>query len=349
MACGGNWMNKRSYAGIDYFRMIAALLVVAIHVAPFAVWSKGADFMFTYCLGRIAVPFFFMTTGYFVLAPYVFHKEEKRRSFQKFFVKNFSVYVVATLFYVPVSWYAGKLPHSVGEFFKKFFFDGTFYHLWYFPAVLTGCLLLVLLVRKSVLPALAFAIPAYLIALLGDSYYGLIRGVPALKTLYDSMEKTIGQTRNGIFFAPIFLLMGMMLAMPKFRCSRQFSYWGAGVSVCCMLMEGYVSYHMHLQKHNSMYLFLAPTMYFVFQILLYIPGKAPAWVRNSSMLLYIIHPAVIIGLRVIAKKANLTELLIEHTFVHYLAVCALSILAVWLIQVIFGRRGEYVPERAGVD
>lgn len=61
----------RLAAGIDYFRMAAAFMVIAIHIAPFADWSEEADFLLTYCLGRVAVPFFFMTTGYFVLAPYV--------------------------------------------------------------------------------------------------------------------------------------------------------------------------------------------------------------------------------------------------------------------------------------
>ena len=62
--------QKKNYGAIDNFRFLAALLIVAIHTSPLASFSGTADFLVTYCFGRIAVPFFFMVTGFFVLAPY---------------------------------------------------------------------------------------------------------------------------------------------------------------------------------------------------------------------------------------------------------------------------------------
>lgn len=67
---GSTYAKPREYAGIDFFRIFAAVLVIAIHTAPFSVISGDLDFLLTYCLGRIAVPFFLMTTGYFVLGPW---------------------------------------------------------------------------------------------------------------------------------------------------------------------------------------------------------------------------------------------------------------------------------------
>ena len=63
-------MKAKNYAGVDLFRIPAALMVAAIHIAPFSTWNRVGDVLLTYCLGRIAVPFFLMTTGFFVLAPY---------------------------------------------------------------------------------------------------------------------------------------------------------------------------------------------------------------------------------------------------------------------------------------
>ena len=62
--------QKKSYGAIDNFRLAAALLIVAIHTAPLASFSPTVDFLVTYCFGRVAVPFFFLVTGFFVLAPY---------------------------------------------------------------------------------------------------------------------------------------------------------------------------------------------------------------------------------------------------------------------------------------
>ena len=62
--------QKKTYGAIDNFRLAAALLIVAIHTGPLDSFSPAADFLVTYCFGRIAVPFFLMVTGFFVLAPY---------------------------------------------------------------------------------------------------------------------------------------------------------------------------------------------------------------------------------------------------------------------------------------
>lgn len=60
---------RKTYDAIDNFRLVAAVLIVAIHTAPLASFSDTADFLVTYCFGRIGVPFFLMVTGFFVQAP----------------------------------------------------------------------------------------------------------------------------------------------------------------------------------------------------------------------------------------------------------------------------------------
>ena len=99
-------------AGIDYFRMAAAFMVIAIHIAPFSYWNRDLDFLLTYCLFRVAVPFFFMTTGYFVLAPYVKSGFRRKRSFYKFMVKNTALYLAVTALYLPLTIYSGNLPQG---------------------------------------------------------------------------------------------------------------------------------------------------------------------------------------------------------------------------------------------
>lgn len=58
---------QQGYKDINYFRMVAALLVVAIHTSPLCSYSQLGDFILTRMIARVAVPFFFMTTGFFVL------------------------------------------------------------------------------------------------------------------------------------------------------------------------------------------------------------------------------------------------------------------------------------------
>ncbi len=324
--------QSKNYAGIDYFRLIAALFVIAIHIGPFESCSSTVDYLFTYCLGRIAVPFFLMVTGYFVIAPYIISQFEKKHALKKYLLKNTGLYLGATIFYLPLALYADNLPKSIPEAFKNFFFDGTFYHLWYFPAAVMGCVLLVFFLKRSFAAAALFAMTAYIIGIFGDSYYGLIQDIPFLHFFYKGIFSFSSYTRNGIFFAPIFLLLGVFAADSDFPCPKCFLQLGFSLSLIGMILEGLLTYSLDLQKHNSMYLFLIPTMYFLFRLLLTIQGKAPSLIRKSAMWIYIIHPAVIVLLRGIAKKAKMTELLIENTLIQYLSVCLLSVSIAFAIQ-----------------
>ena len=342
-------MRNKTFAGIDYFRLIAAFMVIAIHTSPLSVWNEGIDFLITYCVGRIAVPFFFMTTGYFVLAPYVLSNFKKKSPIHKYLVKNIRLYLIVTAIYIPISVYSGNMPHSIMELMKQLLFDGTFYHLWYFPAAIIGCILLACLTKKSILAAVYFSIIAYVIGIFGDSYYGIIENVPFLNTLYNGIFFVSSYTRNGIFFAPIYILLGMLLAVPEFHCRENICKWGLVLSSLFMLLEGWVTYSLNLQKHNSMYLFLLPVMYFLFQLLLNISGRVPAWIRGGSMMLYIIHPAVIIVVRGIAKVTRLTKILVDNTFIQYIFVCILSLIAAFCIQVFWERGNRNVPKRKSMD
>ena len=60
--------SQHPTGGIDRFRIVAALLIVAIHIPPL---TGVPDFILSHVLARVAVPFFLMTTGYFVLPGYL--------------------------------------------------------------------------------------------------------------------------------------------------------------------------------------------------------------------------------------------------------------------------------------
>ena len=62
--------SSKGYAGIDCFRMIAAFMVIAIHTSPFLSWNETLDFLITFVICRLAVPFFLTCTGFFVLGSF---------------------------------------------------------------------------------------------------------------------------------------------------------------------------------------------------------------------------------------------------------------------------------------
>ena len=70
-----------------------------------------------------------------------------------------------------------------------------------------------------------------------------------------------------------------------------------------------------------MYVFLPAVMYFLFALLLIPRGKAAGWMAPFSLLVYILHPWVIVLVRGAARAAGLWGPLVENSVGHYLAVC----------------------------
>ena len=256
--------KPRNYGGLDAFKVIAALLVVAIHTSPLASYSAAGDFFLTRCLARVAVPFFFMVTGHFVLGPVL----EGQRAFApvgRQIKKILLLYLIAVVLYLPIGWYAGHY-QALGplDVVRLLVFDGTFYHLWYFPACALGLLVVYALARALPGRGLWAAVSIlYLLALLGDSYYGLTAQLPALAAVYDGGFHLFSYTRNGLFMAPLFLLLGARLGRRGPAPLPGLAGVGLALSLALMTGEGFLLRHFQFQRHDSMYLLLPLVMVFL--------------------------------------------------------------------------------------
>ena len=347
--------------GLDDFKWIAAALVVAIHTSPLESLNKTADFLLTRVLARLSVPFFFMVTGYFVL--YGAYKAGNFVKIKRTLIKLFFLYLGTTFLYLPV-----RLYQFIGEetflhnntpgtillhMAKAFFFDGTYYHLWYLPAVGLGLVIawagLTIFGKKG---TFLCAGVLYVIGLMGDSYYGLTEKIPVLDSCYVAMFRIFSHTRNGLFFAPLFLLLGYEAAAKihsngqvaglmqeggkTLRENKLFFY----STLLLMCGEGLGLHILGWQRHDSMYLLLPFCMQGLFGMLLLKEKgilkidvlKKEQWrsfYERGPMLLYFLHPAVILVVRGFVKVTGLTFLLTVSP-VYYIAVLGGSLVLVYI-------------------
>lgn len=150
--CGVIVMNKRAgYIGIDRFRVVAALLVVAVHTSPLASFGDFPDYVLTRILARLGVPFFFAATGFFLLAPYAKDKKRSADAVLRFLKKTGLVYAIAIAIYLPINIYAGHFTSNqpVVTILRLLLLEGTMYHLWYLPAAMLGVCIVWGLLRVS--------------------------------------------------------------------------------------------------------------------------------------------------------------------------------------------------------
>lgn len=305
-------------AALDRFRLAAAVLVVAIHTSPLATWTETGDFWLTRVLARVAVPFFLMVTGYFL-------GKKNWRGAGRTVLKTLALYAVAVALYLPLNLYNGGF--SPAEWLRRLAVDGTFYHLWYFPAVILGVVIAWGLSRLGMGPALVIAGLLYLVGLGGDSYYGFAAGVPALGALYGHIFDFCSYTRNGLFFAPLFLLLGAAGA----ELGGGVSAVGTAVSLGAMSLEALWLRSAGVQRHDSMYVLLPVVMVFLFSLLLAMDRGRDRRARDMSLLVYLFHPWCIVLVRGGAKVVKLQSLLIDNSGGHFLVVLAVSLCAAWCV------------------
>lgn len=320
-------MSRERYdTGIDWLRLAAAILVIAIHTSPLADFNETGDFILTRVLARIAVPFFFITSGYFLLSRY----HDSDRKLRHFLKKTGWIYGASILLYLPLNFRNGYFSQSqlLPELLKDLIFDGTMYHLWYLPASMLGMLIAWKLVEKlDFSKGLVMALLLYLVGLFGDSYYVVVEKLPLLKAFYDRLFELFDYTRNGLFFAPVFLILGGFIADERRKLSSVEAGVGFLISLGLLLAEALILHRHGFQRHDSMYVFLLPAMYFLFHLVLLWKGRRIPLLRPASLVVYLIHPLVI---------AAVWRFSSQNSLFHFGLVCLLSLLfsfamaALWL-------------------
>lgn len=355
-------MGKESeYRGLDIFRYIAALLVIAIHTYPLEQISPVGEFIVTRVIARTAVPFFLMTTGAFLLSD---NCGNKKRLYG-FIRKTGVIYLISIIIYLPLNFYNKYFTpdNGIWERLKDLLFDGTFYHLWYLPASILGGILAFYGIRRlGYKKSFVIAAVLYVVGLFGDSYYGVIKGIVPIKAMYDVFFAVSSYTRNGIFYAPVFMILGGIVMRgiggksgEGHNIGSMAKKYAAGlvISMCVMTAEGFVLKHFEVQRHDSMYFFLLPVMFFLFSLLIQYRGKRVGWLGTASLVIYVIHPMVIVAVRFAGKLLKAERLLIDNSLVHYIAVALCSTAAGLLAAVIvrkFGKKrgvkGEHLRYKA---
>jgi hypothetical protein len=191
---------ERNY-NLDILKVLLSLFVVAAHILPTTLveGEKVWLFYFIHGFARLTVPIFLIITGYFVCS-----KLNKLSYLKKTLIKFFKLFLVWQLVYLTIEW----------DFFvnntltlETLLLDLVFGigHLWYLSAI-CFCLIILYLIRNFTFKANAiliifFFVSGYILQVVFENKY-------CTSTFFTTIYKFVGTSRNSLFFALPYLLIG---------------------------------------------------------------------------------------------------------------------------------------------
>ncbi len=282
----------KNYAALDYLKFICSILVVIIHTTPLIDFGTKANNYSVNFLPRIAVPLFFMISGYFV-----FNKLDEPAKIRKYLFKILRMYLVFSLVYLPLD--IQKLisgETAVSEYLKNFFLWRSYVHLWYLIALFYTVAAVYILYSKFHLKLKTILIISGVMNLAGiilSCKYLLEKSFfsGAVNLYYDIFT----DVTNALFFGFYFVL-GLYLRQNNAKITKR-NYWlYAAVSFLLLTAETLICQRV-LQKSNCQLLvFLIPTVLFIFLAACFssVPEsmeKHSLFFRKQSTLIYLWHMA----------------------------------------------------------
>ena len=211
-------MENKNYYYIDILKLFFSICVVAIHTKLFLDTNKTLYWYSLHCIERLAVPFFFITSGYFFSEK--IHKRQKKQKIVKKTIKRLSILLVF--------WLLVSLPLQIISLLsRQFTFSQIvvsllqsilFYpwgSLWYIHALIIAFLLIYpFLKRNRFIFPLIIGFFLYLFAMVSNTYYFLIQGT-WFQNVVDNYLQFFISSRNGLFVGFFYVAIGNCLTRIK--------------------------------------------------------------------------------------------------------------------------------------
>ena len=207
----GKMPEKKVYSGIDTIKLVCSVLIVYMHTycwdtGSFGLWVRDE-------VASIAVPFFFISSGYFYGIG-IRCSEDKKGYFFHYFVRVLKMYIIWTVFSLPAAWYNISMAH--GEYsmimklfylIRSFFFTGSIGVYWYLLSLIYNSVILYLVYTKKMEKVMYFlAVIFFAIGVLNAA--SLLSGTMVEKLIHYAF----GSERNFLNVGLFYMVIGYFLS-----------------------------------------------------------------------------------------------------------------------------------------
>lgn len=293
----------------DLAKFIMAIMVVIIHaeLKIFAPWV------------RIAVPLFFIMTGYFLFSKLknIQEKKERKDAVIKFAIRNIKLYTFYSILLLPIV-ITGKITYFYDAFSSGIlngiwsiisfvFFRGIFFASWYIIATVYSVLIIFAISEKYGNKLLyIIAILFFTIACMESAYKWTFSDISLITNFYNGMYKIFSiNTYNSLFIGVFWLTMGKFFAEHSIKIKKNILIISTILSVILLYCEFLFVKALSGRAWCDIYFSLIPISFFLFCILKEINTvkiTTSFSLRKSSVIIYALHSTIISSLRTIWER-----------------------------------------------
>lgn len=250
---------------LNFFKLMCAFLVIMIHVNVFYNESQILNFIFVQVFPRIAVPFFFMISGYFFKNGLL--KRETKQD-QEVYLKTKIMKLIKMYTLVSLLYFFIELLGSLDQVFNKdflisyifkFFIDGVYYHLWFFIALIYYTILYYKL-EKYQMFLYCISIFCYIIGLFFHAYSFVVKDISIFKFIFSHVY-LYDNFRRIITYGFPFYILGTQISAWK---NKKYINGGLILSISLFFIEIFWLYGFSKSRSYTITIFLYPMCYFVF-------------------------------------------------------------------------------------
>lgn len=292
--------SKETYVGIDLFKLIAATLIVLLHAVETSnFYASGIKYVFT----RFAVPFFFISSGYFFSKG--LHKTlDKKKYFIKYEKNLLKIFVLwALLIYSPFVIHS-YLSNNEGASILTIIFllvrriiiigPGPY---WYIIALMSSVAYIYICNKYNRERYIILAmIIGFILQIMYASFQEILSNILIFKYLFKLIYIVYSWEFNFIMYGTPFLGIGYYIYKKDIRVPIKFSI---AIFVCTTILRSveynmtYILPNVTLFKHDTISIAFIPqaiSYFFIARDLnLNISKKASLIMRQLSSFIYFVH------------------------------------------------------------
>lgn len=333
--------DEINYGMIDILKLFFAICVVLVHTSAFYSVNNTLFFIINMGLCRIAVPFFFIVSGYFLYNKIHLKSQPSTtlKKMLKFYVLCILLEII-TLMPIITIVNRDRWQLTVISIIGKTIFSGLSGSFWYIFSLILSIFTISPLIKKGkIISCFVIGIILYLIGSAGSCYYGIFKNT-IFYTLTEFYTSIFILPQIGFTVAIPFLSMGLLIN--KYKLNEKFKHSGPIILLFVLLLifESFLLNIKGIATGVDMYLSL---LFIVPLILIWainhkknIPQAFSNMCRDYSSKIYYIHQIIMYWLLTIFPYT------FENTVLRFAITLLVTIL---IIAIINNIKSNYILRR----